>query len=158
MVTTRRFMASAAALCTVLCGMWIEATELPDTGVSGVYEVMVMTENIRQTILRGGSTTDIARLAKSEGMLTLRESAVRKALLGVTTADEVVRVRRRTGTGPRRAAVRSRSRPGRAAGLASRVDSRVGEAGAPRREEGAREGGPGARRSRVHDQRHAARR
>ena len=61
-------------------------------GRLGIYEVMMMTENIRQTILRGGSTSDIARLAKQEGMLTLRESAVRKALLGMTTDAEVVRV------------------------------------------------------------------
>ena len=61
-------------------------------GRIGVYEVMLMTENVRQTILRGGSTTDIARLAKKEGMLSLRESAVRKTLIGMTTVDEVVRV------------------------------------------------------------------
>jgi type IV pilus assembly protein PilB len=61
-------------------------------GRMGVYEVMKMTENLRQLILKGGSTTDMFRLAKSEGMLTLRESAVRKALLGMTTIEEVVRV------------------------------------------------------------------
>ncbi len=61
-------------------------------GRIGIYEVMEMTENLRQTILRGGSTTDIARLARQEGMLTLRESALRKALLGITTIEEVVRV------------------------------------------------------------------
>jgi len=61
-------------------------------GRMGVYEVMLMSENLRQCILKGGSTTDIFRLAKSEGMLTLRESALRKALLGMTTVEEVVRV------------------------------------------------------------------
>ena len=61
-------------------------------GRCGIYEVMKMTENIRQCILKGGSVTDLFRLAKSEGMLTLRESAVRKSLLGMTTIEEVVRV------------------------------------------------------------------
>jgi type IV pilus assembly protein PilB len=61
-------------------------------GRMGVYEVMMMTENLRQCILKGGSTTDIYRLAKSEGMLSLRESALRKSLLGMTTVEEVVRV------------------------------------------------------------------
>ncbi|MBI4869089.1 MAG: type IV-A pilus assembly ATPase PilB [Candidatus Wallbacteria bacterium] len=61
-------------------------------GRMGIYEVMEMTENMRQCILKGGSTTDMSRLARTEGMLTLRESAVRKALLGMTTVEEVVRV------------------------------------------------------------------
>ncbi len=37
--------ASAAALGIVLCGVGIGAVELPDTGVSGVYEVMVGTDD-----------------------------------------------------------------------------------------------------------------
>lgn len=61
-------------------------------GRMGVYEVMLMSEGLRQCILKGGSTTDVFRMAKSEGMLTLRESAIRKALLGMTTMEEVVRV------------------------------------------------------------------
>ncbi len=61
-------------------------------GRMGIYEVMEMTENMRQCILKAGSTTDMSRLARKEGMLTLRESALRKALLGVTTVEEVVRV------------------------------------------------------------------
>ena len=61
-------------------------------GRVGVYEVLKMTEHLRQLILRGGSTTDLFRMAKQEGMLTLRESAIRKALEGVTSVDEVLRV------------------------------------------------------------------
>ena len=61
-------------------------------GRIGVYEVLVMSETLRQTIIRGGSVSDIARVARQEGMLSLRESAVRKALLGITSTDEVVRV------------------------------------------------------------------
>jgi type IV pilus assembly protein PilB len=61
-------------------------------GRIGVYEVMQMTENMKTLILRGGSTQDITVLARKEGMLTLRESALRKSLVGTTTMDEVVRV------------------------------------------------------------------
>ncbi|MBW7874434.1 MAG: type IV-A pilus assembly ATPase PilB [Candidatus Cloacimonetes bacterium] len=61
-------------------------------GRLGIYEVLTMTENMKTLILRGGSTQDITTLARKEGMLTLRESALRKALIGLTTMDEVVRV------------------------------------------------------------------
>ncbi len=61
-------------------------------GRIGVYEVMVMSERLREIILNGGSTDDIRRQAIEEGMLTLRESALRKALTGVTSLEEVVRV------------------------------------------------------------------
>jgi len=61
-------------------------------GRLGVYEVMIMTERLRDIILNGGSTDDIRKQAIDEGMLTLRESALRKALLGTTSIEEVVRV------------------------------------------------------------------
>ena len=61
-------------------------------GRIGVYEVMVMSERLREIILNGGSTDDIRRQAIEEGMLSLRESAIRKALTGVTSLEEVVRV------------------------------------------------------------------
>ena len=61
-------------------------------GRMGIYEVMLMSENMKTLILRGGSTSDITTLARKEGMLTLRESALRKSMIGMTTIDEVVRV------------------------------------------------------------------
>lgn len=61
-------------------------------GRMGVYEVMIMSERLRDIILNAGSTDDIRRQAIEEGMLSLRESAIRKALLGVTSFEEVVRV------------------------------------------------------------------
>ncbi len=61
-------------------------------GRVGVYEVMIMSERLRDIILNGGSTDDIRKQAIDEGMLTLRESALRKALLGTTSIEEVVRV------------------------------------------------------------------
>ncbi len=61
-------------------------------GRVGVYEVLTMSERLREMILTGGSTDDIRRQAVEEGMLSLRESALRKALLGITSIEEVVRV------------------------------------------------------------------
>jgi len=61
-------------------------------GRVGVYEVMMMSERLRDIILNGGSTDDIRRQAIEEGMLSLRESALRKALIGLTSLEEVVRV------------------------------------------------------------------
>jgi len=61
-------------------------------GRLGVYEVLIMSERLRDIILNGGSTDDIRKQAIDEGMLTLRESALRKALLGTTSIEEVVRV------------------------------------------------------------------
>jgi len=61
-------------------------------GRVGVYEVMIMSERLRDIILNGGSTDDIRKQAIDEGMLSLRESALRKALIGTTSIEEVVRV------------------------------------------------------------------
>jgi len=61
-------------------------------GRIGVYEVMMMSERLRDIILNGGSTDDIRRQAIEEGMLSLRESALRKALTGMTSLEEVLRV------------------------------------------------------------------
>lgn len=61
-------------------------------GRIGVYEVMMMSERLRDIVLNGGSTDDIRRQAIEEGMLSLRESALRKALTGMTSLEEVMRV------------------------------------------------------------------
>ncbi|MBI3039072.1 type IV-A pilus assembly ATPase PilB [bacterium] len=61
-------------------------------GRVGVYEVMIMTERLREIILNGGSTDDIRKQAMDDGMLSLRESALRKALIGMTSIEEVLRV------------------------------------------------------------------
>lgn len=61
-------------------------------GRVGIYEVMLMSERLRDIILNGGSTDDIRRQAVEEGMLSLRESALRKSLTGMTSLEEVVRV------------------------------------------------------------------
>jgi len=61
-------------------------------GRLGVYEVMKITDDIRRMILDRASTDELTEQAKEDGMLTLRESALRKLLLGKTTVEEVIRV------------------------------------------------------------------
>jgi type IV pilus assembly protein PilB len=60
-------------------------------GRVGLYEVMELTEELRELILVGASSLELRRKAVEEGMLTLRASGLRKVKEGVTTVDEVVR-------------------------------------------------------------------
>jgi type IV pilus assembly protein PilB len=60
-------------------------------GRVGLYEVMDVTEELRELILVGASSLELRRKAIDEGMLTLRASGLRKVKEGVTTLDEVVR-------------------------------------------------------------------
>jgi type IV pilus assembly protein PilB len=65
------------------------------TGFRGrvaVYEVMVMSDTLRDFVLNGASATEIKREAIRGGMKTLRRSALNKVLEGVTTVAEVYRV------------------------------------------------------------------
>lgn len=61
-------------------------------GRVGIYEVMEMSENIGHIILNNGNAMEIAKVAKQEGMSTLRQSALQQALNGITSLNEVTRV------------------------------------------------------------------
>ncbi|HEY7191309.1 MAG TPA: type IV-A pilus assembly ATPase PilB [Vicinamibacterales bacterium] len=60
-------------------------------GRVGLYEVMEVTEEIRELILVGASSLELRRKAVDEGMITLRRSGLLKVKDGVTTIEEVVR-------------------------------------------------------------------
>jgi type IV pilus assembly protein PilB len=60
-------------------------------GRVGLYEVMEVTEDLRELVLVGASALELRRKAVDEGMITLRGSGLRKVKEGVTTIDEVVR-------------------------------------------------------------------
>ena len=65
------------------------------TGMKGrvaIYEVMPITEELREMILRNAPTAEIREMALSQGMKTLRQNALQKVLDGVTTIEEVLRV------------------------------------------------------------------
>jgi len=56
------------------------------------YEVMPMTEEIREFVLNGASTLEVKREAIRQGMKTLRQAALTKLSSGDTTIEEVVRM------------------------------------------------------------------
>lgn len=60
-------------------------------GRVGLFEVMDLTEDIRELILSGATAVELRRKAIEEGMITLRQSGLQKIRDGVTTIDEVVR-------------------------------------------------------------------
>ena len=60
-------------------------------GRVGLYEVMEVTDSLRSLILAGAPAGDLRRRAVEEGMVTLRQSGLRKIAQGVTTVDEVTR-------------------------------------------------------------------
>jgi type IV pilus assembly protein PilB len=60
-------------------------------GRVGLYEVMEVTEDLRELILVGASAMELRRKAVEEGMLTLRSSGLQKVKDGVTTIEEIVR-------------------------------------------------------------------
>jgi type IV pilus assembly protein PilB len=61
-------------------------------GRKALAELMPMTEEIERVIIEGGSVDEIHRLAVAQGMCTLRQSGLRKAIEGETTLEEVLRV------------------------------------------------------------------
>ncbi len=60
-------------------------------GRVGLYEVMEVTDELRELILVGASGLELRRKAIEEGMLTLRMSGLRKVKDGLTTIEEVAR-------------------------------------------------------------------
>jgi type IV pilus assembly protein PilB len=60
-------------------------------GRIGLYEVMEITDEIRELILIGASALELRKKAIDDGMITLRESGLFKIRAGLTTVEEVVR-------------------------------------------------------------------
>ncbi len=61
-------------------------------GRSGLFEIMEITEDIRQAVNAEASPTDIKEIALKNGMNTLKKCAFQKLLRGATTFDEIIRV------------------------------------------------------------------
>ena len=60
-------------------------------GRVGLYEVLEMSEPMRDMVLTGASAIELREQAIKEGMITLRRSGCRKVLDGVTTIEEIIR-------------------------------------------------------------------
>jgi type IV pilus assembly protein PilB len=65
------------------------------TGMKGriaIYEVMPISQELRDAILRAVPTAELREVAQAQGMKTLRQSGLQKVIEWTTTVDEVLRV------------------------------------------------------------------
>jgi type IV pilus assembly protein PilB len=65
------------------------------TGMRGrvaIYEVMPISQELRDLVIHNAPTAEIREMAQSQGMKTLRQNALAKVLDGVMTVEEVLRV------------------------------------------------------------------
>ena len=70
-------------------------TSCRDTGYrgrTGIFELLVMSDALRDALVRRPDLAGLRRLARDEGMRTLREDAWSKVQAGITTVEEVCRV------------------------------------------------------------------
>ncbi len=61
-------------------------------GRLGLFEIMPVTEAIENLIVERRSADEIGRVARAEGMMTLRDDGLRRVLQGLTTMEEIARV------------------------------------------------------------------
>ncbi len=64
-------------------------------GRMGIYELMTMTPQVREMAFKGESTQNVRKMARKQGMRTLFEDGIIKAIRGITTIDEVLRITQR---------------------------------------------------------------
>lgn len=71
-----------------------ETEDCPDgySGRIGIHEILTVTPQLRELIIKGAPAEEIQNHAQKEGMLTMIEDGLYKAALGVTTIEEVLRV------------------------------------------------------------------
>jgi len=87
--------ASRAEIAQFTCFQGTGCGQCGGTGYRGriaLYEVMPMSEELRELVLNGASAQEIKRCSMGLGMRTLRQSGIQKLKEGLTTINEVVRV------------------------------------------------------------------
>ena len=77
---------------TLVKGRDTPATPHGYNGRAGIYEVMDVTEEIQELIVKRATSSEIQHKAIEQGMITMRQDGYLKALGGVTTLEEVNRV------------------------------------------------------------------
>jgi type IV pilus assembly protein PilB len=60
-------------------------------GRVGLFELMIMNDEIRDAIMANAQTDELRELARKHGMVALREAGIKACFDGVTTPDEVIR-------------------------------------------------------------------
>ncbi|MBQ3320826.1 type II/IV secretion system protein [Candidatus Saccharibacteria bacterium] len=73
-------------------GMNTKETPGGYSGRTGLYETIVVDEDIQKTIINHSTANEIMRLARTKGTITMRQDGILKALSGVTSIEEVNRV------------------------------------------------------------------
>ncbi|MFZ3089085.1 MAG: type II secretion system ATPase GspE [Nitrospirota bacterium] len=66
-------------------------------GRAGIYELLVIDDDIRALIMKETDSNTIKAMAIKRGMKTLRQDGAGKVMAGITTVDEVIRVTQREG-------------------------------------------------------------
>ena len=61
-------------------------------GRVGVFEVMPVSEKIAKMVVERASGADIEKVAKEEGMITMKQDGYLKVVEGATTVEEILRV------------------------------------------------------------------
>jgi type IV pilus assembly protein PilB len=61
-------------------------------GRQAIFQMMPLSEEMKDLILRGGSSLELAKLAEKEGVRTLRQSGLIKVKKGITSLEEVLSV------------------------------------------------------------------
>ncbi len=61
-------------------------------GRTGIYEMVMITDEVRTNVLRNADSNTIKQIAQTDGMTSLRDDGARKVLAGLTTVEEVLRV------------------------------------------------------------------
>ncbi|MEO7149503.1 MAG: ATPase, T2SS/T4P/T4SS family, partial [Rhodanobacteraceae bacterium] len=61
-------------------------------GRLAIVELLTLTDPLRRLLMQRADTSEIERAARAEGMRTMYEDGLRKALAGFTTIEEVLRV------------------------------------------------------------------
>jgi len=61
-------------------------------GRNGIFEIIEISEKLRKMITENASIAELTDVARKEGMLTLREDALRRVKDGLTTWEEMIRI------------------------------------------------------------------
>ncbi len=92
LVPTEKDGASVSGLTLFKPGGCVECNNRGYRGRLLVYEMMEVSERIREAVVRGASRHEIGKIALEEGMETIVENALRHALEGRTSLEESVKV------------------------------------------------------------------
>lgn len=77
---------------TLVKGVDDQASPGGYSGRAGLYEAITVDEDIQKLIISHATSTEVMRVAKEKGTITMRQDGMLKALSGITTMEEVNRV------------------------------------------------------------------